>query len=694
MMKSFSDMSISKKLILSSAALITVVTMALTGFITVRVREAQEANVEVLSREIARGYGQLLEKNIEDALQVCWEFADIFESQIEGGQANREAANLMLARFIRENPQYVGVSVLFEPNAFDGRDADFQGTEGHDSSGRFVPYWTRNAQGTVGMRPSKGYDIPGKGDYYFIPKRTNAPTVQEPEFYEVQGVDVLMSVINVPVRNPQGEFIGIMGVDLALDSLQSMVQAMKVEGHDRGYFKFYSSEAMVLASSDGSFTGLDIAETTSDHRVIEAVRNHQPYTLERQSRTLGEKVLTVGYVMDIEGTDAHPTLEVNLPLKEMMTAVVQLSLVILGIGFGAVLIMTLVFYLLARKITGPLAEALSSTEAISQGDLTNPVHSKSGDEIGRLMQAIETMRTRLNDVVNNVNSAAAQVTSGSAELSAAAQKMSQGATEQASATEEISSSMEEMSSNVKQNADNALQTEKIALQSSRDAEAGGQAVREGVVAMKNIAEKIGIIEEIARSTNLLSLNASIEAARAGEYGKGFAVVASEVGKLAERSQLAAREISELAVNSVGIAEEAGASIEKTVPDIKHTADLVQEISAASNEQNAGVEQINAAVLQLDKVTQQNASASEESAAMSEELAGQALQLQDAMRFFKVVPDETPQSGLYSVPKPIRSSANELKDSVRTEPVGIALALDEEDNSATALDHLDSEYREF
>jgi len=195
--------------------------------------------------------------------------------------------------------------------------------------------------------------------------------------------------------------------------------------------------------------------------------------------------------------------------------------------------------------------------------------------------------------------------------------------------------MEEMSSNIKQNADNSMQTEKIAQKSAQSAEAGGKAVAATVEAMKEIASKIGIIEEIARSTNMLALNASIEAARAGEYGKGFAVVASEVGKLAERSQKEAGEISKLSIESVTIAVEAGETIAALIPEIKRTAELVQEISAASNEQNSGAEQINAAIMQLDKVVQQNASASEESASMSEELAGQAEQMQATMKFFTV-----------------------------------------------------------
>ncbi|PKR87157.1 methyl-accepting chemotaxis protein, partial [Pleomorphomonas diazotrophica] len=212
---------------------------------------------------------------------------------------------------------------------------------------------------------------------------------------------------------------------------------------------------------------------------------------------------------------------------------------------------------------------------------------------------------------------------------------------QASSAEEASSSMEEMASNIKQNADNAAQTEKIARQSAKDAETSGQAVTQAVAAMQTIAEKIGIVQEIARQTDLLALNAAVEAARAGEHGRGFAVVASEVRKLAERSQAAATEISQMSVDTVASAQQAGDMLNRLVPDIRKTAELVSEISAACREQDIGAAQINQAIQQLDKVTQQNAGASEEMSATSEELAAQAEELQASIAFFRV---DSPAAG--------------------------------------------------
>jgi methyl-accepting chemotaxis protein len=279
-----------------------------------------------------------------------------------------------------------------------------------------------------------------------------------------------------------------------------------------------------------------------------------------------------------------------------------------------------------EKVTGVAQE-------IAKGNLKVDVHARSDKD--ELMKALAEMVERLSEVILDVKSSAGTVAAGSEQMSASSEQLSQGATEQASSIEEVSSAMEEMSSNIRQNADNAAQTEKIALKAASDAKEGGEAVGQTVDAMKRIAGKISIVEEIARQTNLLALNAAIEAARAGEHGKGFAVVASEVRKLAERSQRAAGEITQLSGTSVEVAEKAGQLLARILPGVQKTSELVQEITAASREQDTGGAQINKALQQLDQVIQSNAGASEEMSATSEELAQQAQQMQSAIDFFKV-----------------------------------------------------------
>jgi methyl-accepting chemotaxis protein len=287
---------------------------------------------------------------------------------------------------------------------------------------------------------------------------------------------------------------------------------------------------------------------------------------------------------------------------------------------------------------------------LAEGDLT--VHARAVSDRDLLGQALTKMIENLRKTVSEVAAAASNVSAGSDQSSAAAQQLSQGATEQAASAEQSTSAMEEMAASVQQNADNARQTEKIASQAAGDARLSGDAVVRTVGAMKQVAEKISIIEEIARKTDLLALNAAVEAARAGEHGKGFAVVASEVRKLAERSQTAAAEISRLTIDGVQTAEGAGQLLSKLVPDIQKTAELVREIAAASVEQSTGAAQVNKAIQQLDQVIQQNSSAAEEMAATAEELSGQAEVLQTAVGFFKTGEIASPRQ-----PRPKRPAAS-------------------------------------
>ncbi|MGM4985128.1 MULTISPECIES: methyl-accepting chemotaxis protein [Rhizobium] len=309
--------------------------------------------------------------------------------------------------------------------------------------------------------------------------------------------------------------------------------------------------------------------------------------------------------------------------------------ILIAIASAASIIALVSAIAIILSINRGINRAVNTVQTVAEGDLTEFAKITTRDEIGELLGHVNAMIERLRGVVADALSASDNVSSGSQQLSAGSEQLSQGATEQASSAEEASASMEEMAANIKQNADNAAQTEKIARQSARDAEVSGQAVDRAVNAMRTIAEKISIVQEIARQTDLLALNAAVEAARAGEHGRGFAVVASEVRKLAERSQAAAAEISSLSGETVTVATEAGEMLSRLVPDIRKTAELVAEISAACREQDIGASQINEAIQQLDKVTQQNAGASEEMSATSEELAAQAEELQASIAFFKV-----------------------------------------------------------
>jgi len=358
-------------------------------------------------------------------------------------------------------------------------------------------------------------------------------------------------------------------------------------------------------------------------------------------------IVVNGETIAVIGADFDASSLQQIRSKVLLT----LFIAILVSGIIAVII-SLYF---SRKINTAITAGVDIAESIAAGNLDTDASYSGKDEIGLMVSTLVKMTSKLRQVVGDVHAVTGSVATGSEELSSTSMILSQGATEQAASIEEVSASMEEMAANISQNADSATETQTLASGAAEQAEESGTAVNESVTAMREIADKISIIEEIARQTNLLALNAAIEAARAGEHGKGFAVVAAEVRKLAERSGVAAGEISQLAVSSVEVADRAGELLGKLVPDIQRTAQLVEEITVASNEQSTGASQINNAIRQLDDVVQQNAAASEEMSSTSEQLSVQAVQLQQTVSFFNLGDAAHPRQNEMAVRKSPKAS---------------------------------------
>jgi methyl-accepting chemotaxis protein len=386
-----------------------------------------------------------------------------------------------------------------------------------------------------------------------------------------------------------------------------------------------------------------------------------------EANRLIDTVVTPAYRPVRSGMDALIALQVRVAKQEFEAAQVNYTetrtLLLSSTVTLIIAIMFAAFFIgrgILRQLGGEPAQMLDAADKVATGDLTVDIPLTAGDT-GSALAAMNSMVANLSSTIAQVIETTNALTHAAEEVNGTAHSLSQGASEQAASVEQTSSAMEQMSASVIQNAENARVTDGMANKAAREAAEGGEAVTATVAAMKIIADKIGIIDDIAYQTNLLALNAAIEAARAGDHGKGFAVVAAEVRKLAERSQVAAQEISELAVSSVGMAEKAGKLLNEIVPSIAKTSDLVQEIASACEEQTSGANQINNAVTQLNQITQHSASASEELAATAEVMRGQAEHLQSLMSFFKIDSETKSQSGISQEKTVIRrKAANPLK----------------------------------
>lgn len=601
----------------------------LVGLTSISVRSKLMENAQEEALQISRNYAHEIRSKVEEALHATQFLADALapiQSRQNPVQISRDEANAMLENVLRQNSFFHTTYTMWEPNAFDGLDAEFANTEGHDETGRFLPYWNRRNGSTV-LFTAAGYN---DQDYYLVPQRTRKPYVSNP-YWNVQGFKViLVSAISPIVLN--NTFYGIVGVDISSDFIQELVDNSDVfEG--RAQINVLANDGSIVAVKGNAELASKPLEEYYDARIAREKREAI-----RQGRELTHQV---GSFMEVSvpvyfGGYEHPwQVNVQIPLSMIRNEIMAMisGLVILGLIILVVVLVTLGIIL--NRMVRPIFTMVDATGKIAKGDLTTALRIDTNDEFKILADSLNGMADKLREVVSGIQSGAQQIAGASLQISEGSEQLSQGANSQASAAEEVSSSMEEMAANIQQNTDNARQTESIAVRARNSIVEVTRKSEESLQSIQQIAEKIGIVNEIAAQTNILALNAAVEAARAGESGRGFAVVAAEVRKLAERSKVAADQISVLSKSSLIVTEETARMMQELMPEIEKTASLVQEISAASMEQNAGTVQINNAIQQLSNITQQNAASSEEMATSSEELASQADSLQGLVAFFKI-----------------------------------------------------------
>lgn len=616
-----------------------VVAVILTVYTVIVVTKSETNSVEAakkLAYEMANRYGNQVKNDIEKALDASLTTAAVFEAMVQRKDlVDRDMVDEIQKKVLLSNDTFFGIQSAFEPNALDARDAEYKATGDpmwEHMGGAYGNYWWREG-GELKVVNLTKFDYPNTRDWYKGPRDTGGPYLTEPYYTDVANIN--MSTMSVPVES-KGRFIGIVGIDFSLAAFQDMVDGVHPMGTGRALI--VSNKGTVVAHPNPDLVNKELGQFLNQEysqSIMRSIEQGESFDSFMASPLTGDESYFLFQPIRVQGTKTPWSIGIVIPRETIYKDSQNFLYLSVALAVGALLIVAAVVFLLAKNITNPLVRSVAFASEIAKGNLTARLDVDQRDEVGVLARTLSEMGDKLKQVVGDVRDVTDSVSSGAGELSSTSMTLSQGATEQAASIEEVSSSMEEMASNIGQNAENAKQTEELARSAATQAEDSGTAVGEAVTAMREIAEKISIIEEIARQTNLLALNAAIEAARAGEHGKGFAVVAAEVRKLAERSGVAAGEISQLAGNSVDIADRAGEMLSHLVPDIQRTADLIEDITSATQEQSSGASQINSAIQQLDNVVQQNASASEEMSSTSEELSGQAESLQQTVSFFNV-----------------------------------------------------------
>ena len=527
----------------------------------------------------------------------------------------------------------LSIWALWEPNELDGNDNAYRNIRPYNKLGHMNASYFRNGS-RIEAEIGELEDL--DKEYYQIPFNSKKIEIMPPYYYSYKedGSDQFFeTTIAIPIIE-NGKSVGVVGSDIDLKGLSEMMSKVKI--YQTGYAILISDKGVIAADANKKNLSKNISECYGfiNQNITSSINkgNATHEMMNASKETVAQLISTTPVV--VEGCDTKWSVCVVVPKKEILADANKLLIRGLIISIIGLIILSIVIYTQSRSIVQPILSAVSLSKEIATGNLRNKINITRNDELGELQESLKSMNEKLVDIVSDIQSAVGNLVDGSSNINEVSQSLSSAANELASSSEEVTSTMEEIASSIEQNSQNTNETEKIANVLMDNAEKVRNASNESITSINNIANKVGLINDIAFQTNILALNAAVEAARAGEHGRGFAVVANEVNRLANNSKTASDEINDIAQTSVKTTAEASGLLENIIPQIQKTSMLIKEIASASREQDAGAEQVNMAIQQLNDVAQQNASISEELSASAESINDQAEQLRNLISYFK------------------------------------------------------------